>query len=241
MKAYKNVLVSIALFIVFPIASIAQEDRYETYNCEEYDAVKAVQSNMGVLCSWCDESSSGCLMTGETVNLCGPSGDYNYQWTIRIGESVTPAGNGRCQRLSVPINTPIGTAIGTVLTITSKDGLKCMDDSCRIYKVCPSPCCRKFLDYCEKKANQNVLDRFTIAQIMPGYAYVWVVDGEEAVVDLEYLNNLAPGVHYAKLDIYHNGNFVKTWCDDSWIVAKSPVATITEEAPDESTEEPAPG
>ena len=237
MRAYKYIFVLIASFIVFSISSIGQED---TYNCEEYDAVKAVQSNMGVLCSWCDESSSGCLLTGETVNLCGPSGDYNYQWTIRIGESVKPGGNERCQRLSVPTNTPVGTAIGAVLTITSRDGLKCMDDSCRIYKVCPSPCCHKFLDYCEKKANQDVLDRFTIARQMPGYAYVWVVDGKKAVVDLNYLNKLAQGVHYATLDIYHNGKFVKTWCDDSWFVAESPVATITEEATDESTEEPSP-
>lgn len=236
MKSVMKYGLILAVFLVglFVAGIAAAQDEHDS------DAIDSSQADCGladatdimdVKCPvppLCDKQSSGCLLTGESVKLCGPEGKYDYQWGKFIGNNYKLDGTEKCTVLSVPYGTNPGTSIGAILTVTSTGHLACQDKTCIKYTVCRTPCCPNLKDFCVGKATKAEAEKFTYNGLPEGYSHIWVIDGVEvANPDEAYLNGLKTGWHGAHIEIFHNGVFVKNVCYQWFYVSPNPVATIT--------------
>jgi hypothetical protein len=176
----------------------------------------------------CDKMPEGILLTGESVKLCGPDGNFNYQWSTFINGFMIPDGTSKCMVLTVPYGTLPESTIGAKLTVTSKDYLKCMDTTCIKYIVKRTPCCPNLDDFCEGKATSANAAKFVYSGLPAGYTYEWWINGAKVANPNEaYLDGLHHGLYGATIKIFHNGNFVKFVCGQGFYVSENPVATIT--------------
>jgi hypothetical protein len=201
-------------------------------DCNLPDASNVAEGIVGVgpLCS---KESSGYILNGETIHLCGPSGSYKYQWGTFIGNVYTPDGTNKCMDLVFNQQNP-GTKVGAILSVTNDNGLKCADKTCIKYTVARTPCCPLLDSFCKGEATQANADTWVYSGLPTGYSYKWYVGKlgtTPAAISMPvtpgYLNTLAPGLYHAYIKIYHNGNVVKDTCGQYFLVETPPVATIT--------------
>ena len=229
----------LAVFLVglFVAGIAAAQDEHDS------DAVDSTQTDCGLeqvlevstMCvgekcpaPFCDKPSQGCLLTGESVQLCGPEGKYNYQWGKFIGKNYKQDGTSQCMVLTVPYGTWEGTSIGAILTVTTDNYLACQDKTCIKYTVCKTPCCPNLDNFCEGEATGANAAKFIYAGLPDGYTYEWWINGAKVEnPDEAYLDGLKNGWYSAVIKIYHGEMFVKNVCYQWFFVSENPVATIT--------------
>jgi hypothetical protein len=246
MKMHKNWailgLLLIGLSIAVSIAVAQDMDEAPDSDCSGTDcAVTAETTTMGAFSMmlncpapvWCDKTSQGCLLTGESVTLTAPSegGPYSYLWTKYFDGHPDGTSTSQTITLTVPTYQHVGDEVGAVLSVTKQKGsLKCVDETCIKYTVCSTPCCVDPCDFCKGEAKQWNADQFnSYGPLQPGYTYKWKIDGSEQSnpITVTFLNGLSAAVHTASINIYHNGNFVKNVCPQTFEVVAKPTATIT--------------
>jgi hypothetical protein len=245
MKMHKNWailgLLLIGLSIAVSIAVAQDMDEAPDSDCSGTDcAITAETATVEAFsmmdyhpAPWCDKQSQGCLLTGESVTLTAPAGSgYTYLWTKYFDSRPDGTSTSQAITLTVPTShiSP-GDEVGAVLSITKQKGsLKCVDETCIKYIVCNTPCCVDPCDFCKGEAKQWNADQFNSYGPLPtGYTYKWVIDGnvQSNPITVTILNGLSAAVHTASINIYHNGNFVKNVCPQTFEVVAKPTATIT--------------
>jgi hypothetical protein len=241
MKMHKNWailgLLLIGLSIAVSIAVAQDMDEAPDSDCSGTDcAVTAEATTMQAFSMfpncpvWCDKTSQGCLLTGESVTLTAPLG-YTYLWTKYFDGHPDGTSTTQAITLTVPSSQHVGDEVGAVLSLTKQVGsLKCVDETCIKYTVCSTPCCVDPCDFCKGEAKQWNADQFNSYGPMPtGYTYKWVIDGTEQSnpITVTYLNSLPAKVYSASINIYHNGHFVKCVCPQHFEVVAKPTAIIT--------------